>query len=286
LLVDLHIHTDNSDGKLSVDETMKVAHKNTLSVISITDHDSVSAIPRAKELALQYGIKFVPGIELSSRNGDERIDFPSDVSIHILGYNIRHEDIKLSKILEAYHNKRKAILYDLIRQLNNNGLELEYDDIFVIAGTQMRVQDVVNHINTYFLEHKQKECCLKIARSYYDEIFSVDFKVRDAIELIKYLGGVTVWAHPFSSYKDYEIRINDKEKILILLDKMCALGLDGIEAIYSQYTDDQISYLEKLAEKRGLFITIGSDFHGKPPRNKMCSFSTNKVNSFLQAINI
>ena len=286
LLVDFHIHTNYSDGKLSVDETMRVAYENKLSKIAITDHDSVLAIPRAQELALQYGIDFVPGIELSSRNDNGKINFPLDISIHILGYKINHKNTKLLEILKSYHSERKIILDNLIQKLNRNGLEIVYEDIYVIAGTQMRVQDIINHINTFFLDHKQKDYYISTAQSYYREISLIDFKVRDAIDLIKYSGGVSVWAHPFSSYKDYEIQLNSKEKILTILDKMCVLGLDGIEAMYLQYTDEQVTYLEKLAKERGLFITIGSDFHGKPPRNKMCSFETKKINPFLEALEV
>lgn len=284
MLVDLHVHTNQSDGKLSVEETMQIAYESKLDMLAITDHDSIFAIPKAQMIAKNLGIHLISGVELSCRNDNHNVNFPLDLSIHILGYNIKYKDAEFNRVLENYHFQRKKELSDLIKNLNKKGLEIEYDNIFVIAGTQMRIQDIVNHINTYSLDRKQKEKYISYAESYYQDVFRIDFEVHDAIQMIRELGGTAIWAHPFFSYKDYDIKINSKQKIDALLDRMCDLGLDGIETYYMRHSSEQVLYLEYQAKKRGLLSTAGSDFHGYPPRNRMLKQEIPEIQPFFERL--
>ncbi len=98
--IDLHVHTDVSpDGDITVDEIFKNADGADIRVLSITDHNDISALPRAEELALKYNIKFISGVEFNSNfNG---------MDVHILGYFIDSQSKKISRIIEEIKSRKE-----------------------------------------------------------------------------------------------------------------------------------------------------------------------------------
>ena len=150
MLTDFHLHTNYSDGKLSVRDTISIAKQKKLKMISVTDHDSVGGIKEAIEVSRNFDMICISGLELSCRNDDTNIKFPQDISIHILAYNLDYDKKELREYLNKYHSERKRILLELITDLSNYGFDVRYEDISVIAGCQMRIQDIINHINSSF----------------------------------------------------------------------------------------------------------------------------------------
>jgi len=122
------------------------------------------------------------------------------------------------------------------------------------------------------MSNEKKEEYIKIAQSYYPKLFSIDNPLKDALFLIKAAGGISVLAHAFFSYKDYEVKQNSFENLNNLLNYLCDLGLDGIEAFYPKFTNEQTAFLLGEAKKRNLLITAGSDFHGTPLRREMINY--------------
>ena len=281
MYVDLHLHTNYSDGKLSVSDTIGLANSKGISVLSITDHDSVGGVYEAIQQSKLLGINCISGLELSCRNENSKISFPDDISIHILAYNIDYENDQLLSYLKYYHSKRKEILLSLIDELISEGFDSKYDDIYIISGTQMRIQDIINHINYSFTYNKKRENLLKIANSYYRRLFSIDCTLENAIRLIKNAGGFPVLAHAFFSYKDYDIIKNERKEVYSLLNYLCELGIQGIEVFYSRFSDAQTKWLLQEARNRNLLITVGSDFHGTPSRNNMINYEIDEINSSI-----
>lgn len=111
MYADLHLHTNHSDGKLSVSDTVRTAFEKGISTISITDHDSITGVEDAIFLSKQLGINCISGLELSCRNENVKISFPGDISIHLLAYNIDYENPKLLSYLAYYHSERKKSYY-------------------------------------------------------------------------------------------------------------------------------------------------------------------------------
>lgn len=277
MYVDLHLHTNHSDGKLSVSDTIGLANDRGISVLSITDHDSVGGVEEAIQLSQLLGINCISGLELSCRNENTKISFPDDISIHLLAYNIDYENDQLLSYLNHYHSKRKEILLSLIDELVSEGFDLKYDDIYIISGTQMRIQDVINHINSSFAYKEKRDHLLTIANSYYKKLFSIDCTLENAIRLIKNAGGFPVLAHAFFSYKDYDVIKNEQKEVYSLLDYLCELGIQGIEVFYSRFSDIQTKWLLREARSRNLEITVGSDFHGTPSRKKMMNYEIDEI---------
>lgn len=272
VFADLHLHTNCSDGKLSVAETIKLAKENRIEFLSITDHDSVDGVKKAIQISQECSIECVSGVELSCRNESTNISFPQDISIHILAYNVDCDNKELRSYLRKYHSKRRIILSTLIQELTENGFDIKYKDISVIAGTQMRIQDIINHVNSSFMPKENKRKCIDIANSYYHRLFLLDSPLNDALSLIKQAGGLAVIAHAFYSYRDYDVIENSHGQVENLLDYLYELGIDGIEAYYLKFSHDQNQYLLNVALERNLLITAGSDFHGTPLRKDMLNY--------------
>ena len=288
MVVDLHIHTNNSDGKLSVTDTIKIAAEHGINLLSITDHDSLGGVSKALHLARSHDITCISGLELSCRNENSEVPFPQDISVHILGYNIDYKDKAILSHLKKYHSRRKQVLTELIDELSESGFDAKYQDIYVIAGTQMRIQDVLNHINSSFMWKKKKDQLTEIANSYYGKLFALDTPLSDAIKLIKDAGGIPVLAHGFFSYRDYDIIKNTTTDLSALIDYLCELGIEGLEVYYSRFKQQQIDWMLNEAVKRNLIITAGSDFHGTPLRKNMINYEIGQLTdtiNLLESVN-
>jgi len=284
MIADLHLHTNCSDGKHSVVDTVKIAKEKGLSVLSITDHDSLEGVKDAIEISHSLGMNCISGLEMSCRNENKDVDFRQDTSIHILAYNIDYENTALKSYIKHYHLERKKILLSLIDELAESGLEEKYDDIFVIAGTQMRIQDIINHLNSSFLRKEKKEKLINIAEGYYNKLFALDAPLSEATKLIKDAGGFSVLAHAFFSYRDYDIITKTHHNVSDLLDYLCELGLDGLEVFYSRFSQKKTEWLLTEAKKRDLLVTAGSDFHGTPQRKDIINSEIAEIRETIHTL--
>ena len=141
----------------------------------------------------------------------------------------------------------------------------------------MRIQDIINHINSSFAYKEKRESLLTIANSYYKRLFSIDCTLENAIRLIKDASGFPVLAHAFFSYKDYDIIKNNQKEVYTLLDYLCELGIRGVEVFYSRFSEAQTKWLLQEARRRNLEITVGSDFHGTPSRKSMMNYEIAEI---------
>lgn len=284
MFADLHIHTNYSDGRLSVADTINIAKERNVELLSITDHDSIAGINDAINISRARGITCISGIELSCRNENINVAFPEDLSIHILAYNINYMDKNLQEYISQFHFRRKKILLELIEELKNNGLNIKYEDIYVIAGTQMRVQDIINYINSSLLSKQLKNHLIQIADGYYSKLFMQDCPLNEAIKIIKSADGIPVLAHAFYSYRDYDVIENAQQNVSALIDALYEIGIEGIEVFYPKFSKAQVEWLLKEAKSKNLMITAGSDFHGTPTRKDMMDYKINQMDKTVATL--
>ena len=244
--VDLHLHSTASDGRLSPVDVVRQAAERELSVIAITDHDSVDGVPPALIAARDFPwLTVIPGVEINT-------DVPQGEG-HVLGYFIDCTNRELQSTLERLRNSRHKRAQGMIAKLNNLGVHIDWERVREIAGTGSIGRP---HIAQAMLE-KGYITSLKEAFSNYISRGGPAYVEREkmtpveAVELVLKASGLPVLAHPLT--------INSLETRIIELK---AAGLVGIEAYYDGYTVDEISNLVSLAEKYGLITTGGSDFHG------------------------
>jgi len=249
---DLHIHSTASDGRLSPADVVRKAAKHGLSVIAITDHDTIDGIASALITAKGFrGLKVIPGIELST-------DVPQG-EVHVLGYFIDYTDHEFQAILEGLRNSRLKRAQGMVAKLKNLGIHIDWERVQEIAGEGSIGRP---HIAQAMLE-KGYISSLKEA---FDKYISRDGPAYverekmtpvEAVELILKFNGLPVLAHPFTS---------NNTKTLVAELKIA--GLVGIETYYDGYTADEISELVSLANRYNLVTTGGSDYHGLEAANE------------------
>lgn len=261
--IDLHIHTNCSDGALEPAQIVDEAIKNDVKVISITDHDTIDAY--TDELfayAKKNGIELITGVEISTQL--------NKAGFHVLGYNIDITNDELRNKLVLLKNVRRDYLYNVSHKLETLGYIVNLDDLNKIdIVTKAHIaKDVINNKENEnlllknfqqipgmgeFIETVMNEGCPAYVKK--ETITPVE-----ASNLIKKAGGKVILAHPVC-YK-YEDNINVHELMRLVKE----MNADGIEAIYiyvdrNNHKINEIHKWKKLAIENHLLITIGSDFH-------------------------
>ncbi len=244
--VDLHIHSSASDGKYCPAEIVRKAAGAGLKVIALADHDTVEGITAAIEAAAAFpGLRFIPGVEIST-------DVPSG-EVHMLGYFIDYTNEELLRKLEDMRNSRQKRAQEMIEKLGKLGMPVDWERVREIAGIGSVGRP---HIAQAMLE-KGYISTLKEAFNKYIAWGGPAYVKREklapseAMGLILRAGGLPVLAHPLT--------VNDHEK---LIAELTADGLAGIEAYYGEYDNEEIRRLVNLADKHGLIVPGGSDYHG------------------------
>ena len=248
LRIDLHIHSIFSDGTLTTDELVSIAKKKRISVLSLTDHDSVSGVPEFLSSCNKHKIKGISGIELS-------VKYPG--TLHILGYRFDHDKISESSLLKEIQGDRKDRNAAICEKLKNIGMDISLDEISEDAKG-----DIIGrpHI-ARFLVKKGYASNISEAFTKYLQKGAVGYVSRfraspgKCISLIRENGGLPVLAHPWKTSPDiYDIRK--------LAAELKDFGLWGIECYSNSNKAFHVYEIMKLAEEIGLYATAGSDFHG------------------------
>jgi predicted metal-dependent phosphoesterase TrpH len=253
--VDLHCHSTASDGTLAPAEVVRLARRNGLSALSLTDHDTIGGIEEAASEAASLGLDFLPGIEISC-------EVPKG-TMHLLGYGVDPASTVLRdltrRLIEARNDRNPRI----IRKLNELGVAITMDEVRAesgdgvvgrphIAAILVR-KGYVNSIKRAFDKYLGTG-----AAAYFDK---ERIPPREAFDLIHRSGGLPTLAHPVQLRTENDAQL---ERII----KDCAdLGLIGLEVIHSDHTAEMVDKYSKLADKFGLLKTGGSDFHGTNKSN-------------------
>jgi predicted metal-dependent phosphoesterase TrpH len=255
LRIDLHIHSTASDGTYSPSEILTMAQDLNLGAISITDHDTIDGSKEALNNGIPSSIKFLTGLEISASPPPS---FPCSGSFHILGYSIRLDDSVLNQTLTVLQEARKNRNPGIVKLLNALGFNFSLREVRNEAGdcqlgrphiaSFMVKKGFVKSINEAFDKYLGK------GKPAYVDKYRID--CASAIEIILGAGGIPVLAHPFLLKP-----ISDKpfEELITTLKSM---GLKGIEVYYPEHPPDFIAYYAGIAERYGLLMTGGTDFHG------------------------
>lgn len=269
--VDLHTHTKHSDGELTTEQLLRRAVEYKLSAIAITDHDSVAAYVNDQEIlariAHESGLEVVPGIELSTTDaeGNKR---------HILGLGINPFAPELTEVLEDMQLNRLRYTSDTCNILQFHGWHIDTEGLLSQSATITKA-----HIARALLADARNKALwtestgtetptegqLIEATIAKDKPFYIskeeDMRPERAVEIIHKVGGVAILAHP-------SFNLMKGESFANLERNMLAWHLDGVEAVYVQYdrsdNDREADFLVpllKFADRHGLLITGGSDFH-------------------------
>ena len=253
--IDLHIHTTASDGTSTPAQILTLARELELGAIAITDHDTLDGVRESLRLGIPPPVQFLTGVEISATPPPP---FRCPGSFHILGYGIRPEDPVLNQILFQLQDARNNRNPRIIERLNQLGLELTLDEVNQIAGDGllgrphiarlMVKKGYARSINDAFDNYLGK------GKPAYVDKFRVD--TPQAIMLINAAGGLPILAHPYLLETESEKELED------LVIMMKAMGLKGMEVYYPDHPPECTALYMDLAQKHGLLMTGGTDFHG------------------------
>lgn len=247
--IDLHIHTTESDGFLTVEEVLSIAFKRGLSHISITDHDTTLGLEKALSMVDKYPIKIIPGIEFNTIYNNEEV--------HLLGYYKSIDNDILQKRLKTIREDRTEITKSMVKKLRQDGINIEWHEVCAVASEHGIV--CKTHI-MYALRNKMREpqyLDWNLIASWFRpgglaHIPYTGNPYEEAVDFIFRTGGLPVLAHPGL--------INNRS----LIPELLRYKPIGLEVYYAYWKDQEriISSFSELSSKNAVLSTGGSDYHG------------------------
>lgn len=271
--IDLHMHTKKSDGQHTVEETLKKCEEMGLSVISITDHDSVDAYEELENEQIRnlYSGTIIPGTELSFNLGGRLFD--------VLGYDI--DTVYMKRILNEKMSEQKKIeiqselLEEWKEVCRKKGIKFD-ENLAIKYGTKSEAFNLlfndISDFNKYpenerFAEYISRENRAAFYKKCFSnpesEYFVNEAKylptLQEAVNMIHKCGGKAFLAHTFA----YGL-----ENPIDFINYAIENGIDGLEKYYTTFTAEQSNIIGRIANDNKLYISGGSDFHGLELKHK------------------
>ena len=262
MVIDLHTHTSYSDGTDTPAQLINKALAAGISIIGLTDHDSISGWQEAT-YALRTGISLVPGAEISCQT-------PDGISVHILGLLFDSNNSELMSTLEKTRENRHGRMGKIIARINEAGIDITMDDVLeqLSDGATLGRPHLADALVKKGIVASRDEAFTQMLHNnskYYVSHYSPTPEA--AIKLIKAAGGVSVIAHPMASHRGRTISLDTFGSII-------QAGLDGIEVDHRDHSPEEKSQLIKLANESNLVMTGASDYHGNGKLNTLGEYTT------------
>lgn len=247
--VDLHIHTNCSDGLFSPAEIIDKVRSSKVMAFAITDHDTLEGYKVVRQLLKSGDPQLISGVELSTS-----ID---GADLHILAYGFDPDNLTLLSALTRFQETRLQRGRKIVEKLNELGVKIIFDDVLKRAGSGVigrpHIAEAIfdsGAINRY---NDAFEKYIGMGKPAY--VPKANFSPEEAIALVHKAGGVAVLAHPGVAGAFTHI------------ESLVGIGLDGLEVYHPEHTAEDTRKFRKMAEEFGMSITGGSDFHGREGRN-------------------
>lgn len=252
--IDLHSHTNESDGSLLPEELVQLAKRSDLDALAITDHDTFAGYEKALPFARGAGLDLVRGIELNSRL---KLGDAAERAVHLLGYFLWGEPSwEITGFLEQQRKDRRERNRRLAAMLQSRGVNV------VVEEVEARGRSLAGrvHFAQVLVEKGYAESSNDAFRKYLGEaaptyVHRDSLTTAEAIQTVRRGGGIPVLAHP--------VRLGllrEAERDVFL--QLKSQGLMGLEVYHSEHEPALQAHYRQLAEELGLLPTGGSDFHG------------------------
>ena len=263
MIIDLHTHSTYSDGTDKPSELINKALAAGITIIGLTDHDSISGWQEATN-SLRPGISLVPGAEISCQTTD-------GISVHILGLLFDANNTELMNTLEKTRENRHGRMEKIIARINEAGIDITMDDVLeqLSDGATLGRPHLADALVKKGVVASRDEAFTQMLHNnskYYVSHYSPT--PESAIALIKAAGGVSVIAHPMASHRGRTISLET-------FGSLIEAGLDGIEIDHRDHSPDEKMQLITLAKESNLVMTGASDYHGNGKLNSLGEYTTN-----------
>jgi len=263
-MIDLHTHTNCSDGTDSPRELVNKAIVQGLEVLGISDHDTTSGWKEATE-SLRGTLKLALGAEISCLTTD-------GVSVHMLGLLFDSEHQEMQQVLEETRDGRLPRMRKMIEKMRAEGMDISMEDVeqAMPAGATMGRPHLADALVAKKIVKSRDEAFIDLLHN--ESRFYVSHAAPtpvDAIALIRRAGGVAVIAHPFASHRGQVLKAED-------FSELVSAGLNGIEVDHRDQNPDERWMLRTIARDLDLVITGSSDYHGTGKLNSLAENHTHR----------
>ena len=263
-MIDLHTHTNCSDGTDSPRELVNKAIVQGLEVLGITDHDTTSGWKEARE-SLRGSLKLALGSEISCLTDD-------GVSVHMLGLLFDPEHQEMQQVLEETRDGRLPRMRKMIEKMRAEGMDISIEDVELAmpTGATMGRPHLADALVAKKIVKSRDEAFVDLLHN--ESRFYVSHAAptpADAIALIRRAGGVAVIAHPFASHRGQILNPQD-------FSGLVAAGLNGIEVDHRDQNPDERAMLRNIARELDLVVTGSSDYHGTGKLNSLAENHTHR----------
>ncbi|MDR1444991.1 MAG: PHP domain-containing protein [Treponema sp.] len=271
-MIDLHTHSNASDGSMSPALLVREAARLGISAIALTDHDSIKGLSFARNEAEALGVRFIPGIEIE-------INHPCPGQFHLLGLGISRPSPAFLEAVGKLSRLREERNREILDRMNWIGVEAGWEELLQLCrGTGAEGEDcnpapsigrphfAALLIKRGIVKNGEQAFARYLApgKPLYVPKAGLDFDQAQAV--IRESGGLAVLAHPMSLYVSLG-------RLPVLLGDLKDQGLAGIEAWHPAAKPRECRRLEEMARKLGLCVTAGSDFHGAARPNRSLGHS-------------
>jgi len=251
-MIDLHVHSIISDGMDTPSEIIRKAKRIGLDALALTDHDCIAGLEEAELEAHRLGVKFVKGIEFSVTYGDNRL-------IHILGLGINPDNEVFSKLYAEYRKSRSNQIHHIFEGLNKRGIYPVMEEVLALSPDGCLDRQTLGR---WLLE---KGITKSMHSSWVDYLDLFPYRegelivMETALKMIKAAGGKSFMAH---FHKPIGLKDYSKGECHKILTDLKALGLDGMESYYPDFTHEDYLKVNKYITKYNFLVSGGSDYHG------------------------
>ena len=263
-MIDLHTHSNVSDGTDTPGELINKALATGLTKIALTDHDTIAGWDEAT-LYLRPGLDLILGSEISCQTED-------GISVHMLGLLFDPNNKELSEVLSTTRDNRIGRMEKIINRLNEAGISISMEVVLA------QLSDCATLGRPHLADALVAKKVVKDREEAFAELLHNNSKYyishysptpEAVIKLIKGAGGVAVIAHPLASLRGRTVSVAS-------FDSMVKAGLDGIEVSHRDHTLEQQELLAKIVKEFNIVATGSSDYHGNGKLNQLGEFTTSQ----------
>ncbi len=261
----MHAHSTASDGTLSPSELIAHCHLNGISVIALTDHDTLAGVVEAARAGLHWGVEVISGIELE-------IEYPGPGAFHLLGLGLRGSSAQLETLLRRIRQMRRRRNQQIAQQMRTAGILVQLDEVAAFAGGDILARP---HFASFLVDRG----VVRTPQEAFDRYLGNGkpfWQPKQAVTLaqaaaaIHSAGGKALIAHPMSLF----LSLNSLARRVAEWQQQ---GLDGVEAYHPGARLTDCRKLEAMADTLGMLVSAGSDFHGPERRDRRLGHSAEGI---------
>ncbi|MBI4616002.1 MAG: PHP domain-containing protein [Planctomycetes bacterium] len=253
MAIDLHVHTDASDGLFPPEAVYKMAGEAGLKMIAITDHDTVRGYDRADAGRDQGGPTLVPGVEFTTTFETREV--------HVLGYFREKIPAPIRDFLTRTQGERRKRIRAGVERLNDLGVPLAFSEVeSLCTGDCIGRSHLARALVERGTVRTVRQAFERYLAAEHEIIPNTETSVEEVLARVRESGGVSVWAHPDIDLFDCHVK------------EFQEAGLDGVEVYSPRSSGVKNLYVERVAEDLGLLKAGGSDWHGHPTQGPLGRF--------------